>query len=132
MENGLQSWARRKTRCFGKPTDRPLIVGNFLKRNFIALESKNEQVADIREIVTQEKKLFPYVVIDMYSKLEADWSMHDHQDLHMKIRGEEMAIRQRRGNRQRPCIQAASTSLLAMISAPLEQVWSTHGQPQRW
>ena len=54
-------------------------------------------MTDITEIDTDEGKLFLYVVIVLYSKLEQGWSIHQRQDRQMVMRAIEMAIWQRQG-----------------------------------
>jgi len=96
--HGLYGWPRPKGRRWaGRSGQRPDHVVNHLQRDFSAQEPDSKWVTDITEIPTQEGKLFLCVVVDLFSKLVAGWSMHHRQDRHMVIRAVEMAIWQRRG-----------------------------------
>ena len=73
---GLQGWPRRRKRRYGgKPGARPVGVTNRLERDFNANEPETKWVTDITEVLTDEGKLFLCVVVDLYSKLVAGWSM---------------------------------------------------------
>ena len=67
-------------------------VKNQLKRDFIAPDTDPKWVTDITEVRTSEGKLFLCVVLDLFSKLEIDWSMHRRQDRHMVMRAVKMAV----------------------------------------
>jgi putative transposase len=96
---GLQGWPRRRKRRFGgKPGVRPVGVTNLLERDFNANEPETKWVTDITEVLTDEGKLFLCVVVDLYSKLVAGWSMHHRQDRHMVVRAVQMAVWQRSGS----------------------------------
>jgi putative transposase len=96
---GLQGWPRRRKRRFGgKPGARPVGVRNLLERNFNASEPETKWVTDITEVLTQEGKLYLCVVLDLYSKLVAGWSMHHRQDRHMVVRAVQAAVWQRIGS----------------------------------
>jgi putative transposase len=95
---GLQGWPRRRKRRFGgKPGARPVGVENLLERDFNASEPETKWVTDITEVLTHEGKLYLCVVVDLYSKLVAGWSMHHRQDRHMVVRAVQMAVWQRSG-----------------------------------
>jgi putative transposase len=96
---GLQGWPRRRKRRFGgKPGVRPVGVTNLLERDFNANEPETKWVTDITEVLTDEGKLFLCVVLDLFSKLVAGWSMHHRQDRHMVVRAVQMAVWQRSGS----------------------------------
>jgi putative transposase len=96
---GLQGWPRRRRRRFGgKPGLRPVGVTNLLERDFNANEPETKWVTDITEVLTDEGKLYLCVVLDLYSKLVAGWSMHHRQDRHMVVRAVQMAVWQRAGS----------------------------------
>jgi putative transposase len=96
---GLQGWPRRRKRRFGgKPGVRPVGVENLLERDFTANEPETKWVTDITEVHTDEGKLFLCVVLDLYNKLVAGWSMHHRQDRQMVVRAVQMAVWQRTGN----------------------------------
>ncbi len=95
---GLQGWPRRRRRRFGgKPGIRPVGVTNLLERDFNANEPETKWVTDITEVLTDEGKLYLCVVVDLYNKLVAGWSMHHRQDRHMVVRAVQMAVWQRSG-----------------------------------
>ncbi len=96
---GLQGWPRRHKRRFGgKPGVRPVGVTNLLERDFNANEPETKWVTDITEVLTDEGKLYLCVVLDLFSKLVAGWSMHHRQDRHMVVRAVQMAVWQRSGS----------------------------------
>jgi putative transposase len=96
--DGLQGWPRKKKRGQrGRPSLPPTGVQNLLERDFTAMEPETKWVTDITELKTGEGKLYLCVVIDLFSKLVAGWSMHHRQDRQMVIRAVEMAIWQRQG-----------------------------------
>ena len=96
---GLQGWPRRRKRRFGgKPGVRPVGVTNLLERDFNANEPETKWVTDITEILTLEGKLYLCIVLDLFSKLVAGWSMHHRQDRHMVVRAVQMAVWQRLGS----------------------------------
>jgi putative transposase len=96
---GLQGWPRRRKRRFGgKPGVRPVGVTNLLERDFNANEPETKWVTDITEVLTNEGKLYLCIVLDLYSKLVAGWSMHHRQDRHMVVRAVQMAVWQRSGS----------------------------------
>jgi len=96
---GLQGWPQRRRRRFGgNPGVRPVGVTNLLERDFSANEPETKWVTDITEVLTDEGKLYLCVVLDLYSKLVAGWSMHHRQDRHMVVRAVQMAVWQRSGS----------------------------------
>lgn len=96
---GLQGWPRRRRRRVGgQPAARPVGVQNLLQRDFNASEPETKWVTDITEIPTEEGKLYLCVVVDLYSKLVAGWSMHHRQDRYMVVRAVQMAVWQRSGS----------------------------------
>lgn len=91
----LQGWPRKKGKRQGRANHRPDGISNLLERDFTALEPETKWVTDNTEIGTQEGKLYPCVVLDLFNKVVVGWAMHDRQDRHMVIRAVEMAVWQR-------------------------------------
>ncbi len=96
----LQGWPRKKSRGRKRISNRPQGISNHLKRDFTALEPEIKWVTDITEIKTQQGKLYLCVVLDLYSKLVIDWSIHHRQDRRMVMRAVEMAVWQKQGTHE--------------------------------
>lgn len=55
-------------------------------------------MTDVTDIKTQKGKLYLCIVLELYEKRIAGWSVHDRQDRQMVIRAVQMAVRQRQGS----------------------------------
>jgi len=73
-------------------------VVNLLERDFFAQEPETKWVTDITEIKTQQGKLYPSTVLDLYDQRIVGWSTHPRHNRHMVIRAVQMAVLQRRGS----------------------------------
>lgn len=90
--HAIQGWPRKKRRGMGRPNARPVGIPNLVNRHISALEPETKWVTDITELATLEGKLYLCVVLDIFSKVVMDWSIHHRQDRQMAIRAVEMAV----------------------------------------
>ena len=95
-KNGIKA---RKKRIFAPSTDSRHdlpISPNLLKRNFDVSGSNRYWVGDITYIPTDEGWLYLSVVIDLFNRGVAGWSMSDRMTKSLATDAQQMAIRSRR------------------------------------
>ena len=94
----LAGLGRRKRRFGSRPGVLPVGVTNLLERDCNANEPETKWATEITEVLTDEGTLYLRVVLDLFSKRAAGWSMHHRQDRHMVVRAVQRTLWQQSGS----------------------------------
>ena len=100
---GLYGVPQRRRWRHKRTAARPARVFNHLERDFTAAEPNTKWVTDITYIRTAQGWLYLCVVLDLYGKKVAGWSMDTIQDRHLVLRAVLMALWQR-ADRSQPVV----------------------------
>jgi putative transposase len=94
-EPGLSARPRKhRTRTTDSQHDQP-VAPNLLNREFTATAPNTKWVADITAIWTAEGWLYLAVVLDIFSRMVADWAMDAHRDEALVEQAARMALARR-------------------------------------
>ncbi|MGW0778325.1 DDE-type integrase/transposase/recombinase [Streptomyces sp. NPDC002835] len=97
VELGLVAWVVRRRSGLTRPGKRPA-APDFVKRDFTAEEPDVVWAGDMTEIVTEEGKLYPATVIDLFSRRLLGYAMGAHHDADLVVAALNMAAATRGGD----------------------------------
>lgn len=94
-EKGLRGRQKRRFKVTTDSRHDFLLAPNLLKRNFTAQSPNRIWVSDITYIWTMEGWLFLCIVLDLYSRIAAGWSMDSQMTIALTIDALSMAVTHR-------------------------------------